>query len=221
MNPLTALGMVGTMRREGHTALVHTAAASNLGQMLVKVCQADDIPLVNVVRRSEQVDLLRSLGAQYVCDSSSESFTADLTSALVATGATLAFDATGGGTLASRILSAMEAAAVASASGYSRYGSTTHKQVYIYGGLDRSPTVLNRTFGMAWSVGGWLLTPYLGSVGADEAQAMRDRVAAEITSTFASHYDREITLEDALSLEAIAAYGEQATGRKHLITPHA
>jgi NADPH:quinone reductase-like Zn-dependent oxidoreductase len=213
--------MVGTMRRDGHTALVHTAAASNLGQMLVKVCLADDIPLVNIVRRSEQADLLRSLGAQYVCDSSSDTFTEDLTAALVATGATIAFDATGGGTLASRILSAMEAAAVASSSGYSRYGSTTHKQVYIYGGLDRSPTVLNRTFGMAWSIGGWLLTPYLGSIGTDEAQAMRDRVAAEITTTFASHYDREVTLAGALSLEAIAAYGRQATGRKHLITPNA
>lgn len=221
VNPLTALGMVGTMRRDGHTALVHTAAASNLGQMLVKVCLADDIPLVNIVRRSEQADLLRSLGAQYVCDSSSDTFTEDLTAALVATGATIAFDATGGGTLASRILSAMEAAAVASSSGYSRYGSTTHKQVYIYGGLDRSPTVLNRTFGMAWSIGGWLLTPYLGSIGTDEAQAMRDRVAAEITTTFASHHDREVTLAGALSLEAIAAYGRQATGRKHLITPNA
>jgi NADPH2:quinone reductase len=220
VNPLTALGMVGTMRREGHTALVHTAAASNLGQMLVKVCLADGIPLVNVVRRSEQADLLRSLGAVYVCDSSSDTFTDDLTEALVATGATIAFDATGGGTLASRILSAMESAAVASASGYSRYGSTTHKQVYIYGGLDRSPTVLNRTFGMAWSIGGWLLTPYLGSVGADEAQSMRDRVAAEITTTFASRYDREVSLTGALSLDAIAAYGRQATGQKYLITPH-
>jgi NADPH:quinone reductase-like Zn-dependent oxidoreductase len=221
VNPLTALGMVGTMRREGHTALVHTAAASNLGQMLVKVCLADGIPLVNVVRRSEQADLLRSIGAEYVCDSSSDTFTDDLTEALVATGATIAFDATGGGTLASRILSAMEAAAVATSSGYSRYGSTTHKQVYIYGGLDRSPTVLNRTFGMAWSIGGWLLTPYLGSVGADEAQAMRDRVAAEITTTFASRYDREVSLAGALSLEAVAAYGRQATGQKYLITPHA
>lgn len=221
VNPLTALGMVGTMRREGHTALVHTAAASNLGQMLVKVCLADGIPLVNVVRRSEQADLLRSIGAEYVCDSSSDAFTDELTEALVATGATIAFDATGGGTLASRILSAMEAAAVASAPGYSRYGSTTHKQVYIYGGLDRSPTVLNRTFGMAWSIGGWLLTPYLGSVGADEAQAMRDRVAAEITTTFASRYDRQVSLAGALSLDAIAAYGRQATGQKYLITPHA
>jgi NADPH:quinone reductase-like Zn-dependent oxidoreductase len=221
VNPLTALGMVGTMRREGHTALVHTAAASNLGQMLVKVCLADGIALVNIVRRSEQAELLRSLGAEYVCDSSADTFTDDLIAAVTATGATIAFDATGGGTLASRILSAMEAAAVASSSGYSRYGSTTHKQVYIYGGLDRSPTVLNRTFGMAWSIGGWLLTPYLGSIGADEAQAMRERVAAEITTTFASHYDREVTLAGALSLEAMEAYGRQATGQKHLITPNA
>ena len=220
VNPLTALGMVETMRLEGHTALVHTAAASNLGQMLVRLGAADGIPLVNIVRRPEQADLLRSLGAEHVCDSSASTFTDDLTAALVATGATLAFDAIGGGPLAGRILSCMEAAATATATEYSRYGSTTHKQVYIYGGLDRGPTELHRGFGMAWGVGGWLLTPFLQRIGPDEVQRLRERVAAEITTTFASTYTREVSLAGALTREAIAAYGRQATGEKYLVTPH-
>jgi len=221
VNPLTALGMVGTMRREGHTALVHTAAASNLGQMLNKLCIADGIGLVNIVRKPEQEALLRSIGAEHVCDSSSPTFMDDLTTALAATGATLAFDAIGGGKLAGQILTCMEAAANASAKEYSRYGSTTHKQVYIYGGLDRSPTELNRSFGMAWSVGGWLLMPFLQAVGADEAQRLRERVAAEITTTFASAYTAEVSLADVLGLGAIATYGKQATGEKYLVTPNA
>ncbi len=188
VNPLTALGMVGTMRGEGHTALVHTAAASNLGQMLNRVCLADGIDLVNIVRRPEQEALLRDSGATHVCDSSSDTFLDDLTSALTETGATIAFDAIGGGNGASRILTAMERAANARATEYSRYGSTVHKQVYIYGGLDRGPTELTRNFGMSWGVGGWLLTPYMMSAGADEVARMRSRVAAEITTTFASGY---------------------------------
>lgn len=221
VNPLTALGMLGTMRREGHTALVHTAAASNLGQMLNRACLADGVALVNVVRRPEQAELLRAQGAQHVCDSSADSFASDLTDALVATGATIAFDATGGGRLASDILGAMERAANARATEYSRYGSTVHKQVYIYGGLDRGPTELTRNFGMAWSVGGWLLTPYLMSIDAEENQQLRDRVAAEITTTFASSYTARVSLVDALGLEAIAAYGRQATGEKYLVVPSA
>src|SRR4029077_4045550 len=165
VNPLTALGMLETLRREGHSGLVHTAAASNLGQMLVKLCQEDGIPLVNIVRRPEQEELLRSLGAVHVCNSGSPSFTTDLVEALKATSATLAFDATGGGTLASQILTGMEEAASSTAGEYSRYGSTVHKQVYIYGGLDTSPTTLIRNFGMAWGIGGWLLTPFLQGVG--------------------------------------------------------
>ena len=168
VNPLTVLGHVGTMRREGHTALVHTAAASNLGQMLNRLCIADGIPLVNIVRSGQHVELLREAGAEHVCNSSDESFMDDLTAALTATGATIAFDAIGGGRLASQILACMEAAAIATATEYSRYGSTTHKQVYIYGGLDRGPTEINRNFGMAWSIGGWLLTPYMAAAGADE-----------------------------------------------------
>jgi NADPH2:quinone reductase len=219
VNPLTALGMVETMRAEGHSALVHTAAASNLGQMLVKLCKEDGVPLVNVVRKPEQEELLRGLGAEHVVNSSAPGFMEDLVAALTETDATLAFDAIGGGTLASRILTAMEAAQSAKATEYSRYGSDTHKQVYIYGNLDRQPTELARSFGMAWGVGGWLLTPFLQKQGADGVKRLRDRVAAEIKTTFASHYTKTVSLAGALALDAIWVYGKQATGEKYLIDP--
>ena len=219
VNPLTALGMVETMRVEGHKALVHTAAASNLGQMLNKICLKDSVGLVNIVRKREQVDVLKKLGAPHVCDSSSPTFMDDLTEALLATGATVAFDAIGGGKLAGQILAAMEVAANKTAKEYSRYGSTTHKQVYIYGGLDRGPTEFNRTFGMAWGIGGWLLTPFLQRIGFPAAQKLRERVAAEIKTTFASAYAKEISLAEALRVEEIAVYGKQATGGKYLIGP--
>ena len=219
VNPLTSLSMTETMRREGHTALVHTAAASNLGQMLNRICMKDGIALVNIVRKPEQEEILRKLGAKIVLNSSSPEFMAQLTQALVDTGATLAFDAIGGGRLAGQILTCMEAAANTRATEYSRYGSTVHKQVYIYGSLDRGPTELNRNFGMAWGVGGWLLTPFLQKIGAEAAQKLRERVVAELKTTFASHYTREVSLAEALSLEAIAAYGKQATGEKYLINP--
>ena len=219
VNPLTALGMVETMRREGHSALVHTAAASNLGQMLVKLCQADGVPLVNIVRKPEQEELLRSLGAVHVCNSTSPSFSTDLFEALKATGATLAFDATGGGTLASQILNGMEQAANATAAAYSRYGSAVHKQVYIYGALDTGPTTLTRNFGMAWGVGGWLLTPFLGSIGAEAIGRLRARVAAELTTTFASTYTEEVSLAGMLRPEAFNRYVKRATGEKFLVTP--
>jgi NADPH:quinone reductase len=219
VNPLTALGMVETMRLEGHTALVHTAAASNLGQMLNKICLKDGVKLVNIVRKPEQAALLREIGATCVVDSSQDDFIESLTQALVDTGATLAFDAIGGGKLAGQILGCMEAAAVRSASEYSRYGSNVYKQVYIYGGLDRGPTVLQRNFGMTWGLGGWLLTPFLQKIGPAAAQQLRERVAAEIKTTFASHYTREVSLTEALSLEAIGVYGKQATGEKYLVLP--
>ncbi len=220
VNPLTALGMVETMRREGHTALVHTAAASNLGQMLNKICMKDGIHLVNIVRKPEQAALLKSIGAKYVCDAQSATFMEDLTQALVATGATIAFDATGGGKLAGQILTAMEAAINRSAKEYSRYGSTTLKQVYIYGGLDTSPTEFNRNFGMTWSMGGWLMFPFLQKIGATEAQKLKARVAAELKTTFASHYAGELSLAEALQLDSIAKYGARATGTKYLINPN-
>jgi NADPH2:quinone reductase len=220
VNPLTALGMVETMRREGHKALVHTAAASNLGRMLNRICLQDGVGLVNIVRRPEQVELLKAQGAVHVCNASAPGFIEELTAALVATGATIAFDAIGGGRLAGQILSCMEAAANATAREYSRYGSTVHKQVYIYGGLDRGPTELARNFGMAWSVGGWLLMPFLQKIGNAEAQKLRERVARELKTTFASHFDSELSLAEALSLGAIAVYGKQATGAKALINPN-
>jgi NADPH2:quinone reductase len=220
VNPLTALGMVETMRLEGHKALVHTAAASNLGQMLVKICRADGVPLVNIVRKQEHVELLNSIGAQYVCNSSAPDFMEQLTEALVATGATIAFDATGGGRLAGQILTCMEAALSRTSKDFNRYGSSTHKQVYIYGGLERSPTELVRNFGMAWGIGGWLLMPFLQRVGPAAAQKLRERVAAEIKTTFASHYTKVVTLREALTLDAIAVYGAQATGQKYLINPN-
>jgi NADPH:quinone reductase len=221
VNPMTALGMTETMRREGHSGLVHTAAASNLGQMLVKLCQKDGIPLVNIVRKPEQEKLLRSLGATRVINSASPSFSTDLVEALKATSATLAFDATGGGTLASQILNGMEEAANSTASEYSRYGSNVHKQVYIYGALDTSPTVLTRNFGMAWGVGGWLLTPFLQGAGAETFGRLRARVAAELTTTFASSYTREVSLAGMLNPDAFNEYVKRATGEKFLVTPHA
>jgi len=219
VNPLTALGMVETMRMEGHTALVHTAAASNLGQMLQKICLEDGVPLVNIVRKPEQEELLRGIGATHVCNMSLPTFMDDLTAALIDTGATLAFDAIGGGKQVGQILACMEAAANASAAEYSRYGSTVHKQVYIYGGLDRSPTELVRNFGMAWGIGGWLLTPFLGKIGLEGIVRLRSRVVAELTTTFASHYTDEVSLAGALDLDALKTYARQATGQKFLIRP--
>lgn len=219
VNPLTALGMVETMRREGHSALVHTAAASNLGQMLQKICTADGIELVNVVRKPEQAALLRGLGAKWVCNSSESDFRERLVDALFETNATLGFDATGGGKLAGQILSAMEAAQVRKAKDYSRYGSNVHKQLYIYGRLDRSPTILGADVGMAWGVGGWLLPPFLGTLGAEGNARLRARVASEIETTFASHYTAEISLDEALEPAILRAYARMATGEKYLINP--
>jgi NADPH2:quinone reductase len=220
VNPLTALGMVESMRREGHTALVHTAAASNLGQMLNKLCLKDGVALVNIVRKPEQAQILRDIGAKHIVDSSSPEFMQELTDALVATGATLAFDAIGGGKLAGQILACMEAAANVTAKEYSRYGSTTHKQVYIYGGLDRGPTELNRNFGMAWGLGGWLLPTFLQKIGHEAAQKLRERVASELKTTFASRYTSEVSLVELLQLDVLRACGKQATGEKYLIRPN-
>ena len=219
VNPMTALGMTETMRMEGHSALIHTAAASNLGQMLNRICIADDIPLVNVVRKDEQAALLKDLGAKLVVNSSSDSFKSELLAAIDASGATLAFDAIGGGRLVSELLSAMEASAVKRMEEYSRYGSTTFKQVYIYGSLDFSPTTLNRNFGFAWNLSGWLLPNFLARAGGEVAGRMRARVADEIDTTFASNYSARVGLAGALSPEAMAVYGKQATGEKFLIEP--
>ena len=220
VNPLTALGMTETMKREGHKALVHTAAASNLGQMLNKICLEDGIPLVNIVRSAEQAKLLRGIGAKHVVDSTSARFTEELTQALVETGATIAFDAIGGGKLASQILTAMEMALNKSAAQYSRYGSTTHKQVYIYGSLNTGAVELTRNYGMAWGVGGWLLTPFLQKIGRPDQARLRERVVNSLKTTFASHYTKVVSLPEVLDLKNIAVYGKRATGEKFLINPN-
>jgi len=219
VNPLTALGMVETMRLENHSALVHTAAASNLGQMLIKICLDEDVPLVNIVRKEEHVEILNSLGAKFVCNSSKDTFMQDLVNALVETRATIGFDATGGGKLSGQILTAMEVAANQTATEYNRYGSNTFKQVYIYGGLDRSPTTLNRAFGFSWGLGGWLLTPFIGRIGPERFEELKQKVADEIKTTFASHYTKEISLAEVLQPENINVYSKQATGEKYLVNP--
>jgi NADPH2:quinone reductase len=221
VNPLTALGMIETMRREGHRGLVHTAAASNLGQMLVKLCLEEEVPLVAIVRKPEQAELLRSIGAVHVCDSSVPTFMTDLIDALKLTSATLAFDATGGGKLVSQILAAMEAAANTTAGDYSRYGSTVHKQVYIYGGLDPSPTMLTRNFGFAWGIGGWLLTPFLGTIDLDTFGRFRASVAAGLKTTFASSYTDQVSLAGMLNPFVLSQTAKQATGEKYLVVPNA
>jgi NADPH:quinone reductase-like Zn-dependent oxidoreductase len=221
VNPLTSLGMTETMRREGHTALVHTAAASNLGQMLNKICIKDGIALVNIVRSSEQAEILRKIGAKHVVDSTSANFMDELTSVLVETGATIAFDAIGGGKLAGQILAAMEAAINKSGKHpYSRYGSNVHKQVYIYGSLDTRPTEITRSFGMAWGVGGWLLLPFLMKIGQADGQRLRQRVVDELKTTFASNYTKVVSLAEALDPANIAVYAKRATGEKFLINPN-
>jgi NADPH:quinone reductase-like Zn-dependent oxidoreductase len=220
VNPLTALGMTETMKRENHKALVHTAAASNLGQMLNKICNEDGIGLVNIVREPAQAKLLKGIGARHVVDSSAASFTDDLTQALVETGATIAFDAIGGGKLASQILTCMEVAINKTATTYNRYGSSVHKQVYIYGSLNTGAVELNRNYGMAWGVGGWLLTPFLQKIGRPDQARLRERVVSSLKTTFASHYTRVVSLPEMLDLENIAAYARRATGEKFLINPN-
>ena len=219
VNPLTALSFVEAMRREGHKALVHTAAASNLGQMLVKICQADGVPLVNIVRSDAQVALLKDIGAEHVVNSSSDTFRADLVAAIEATGATLGFDAIGGGKQAAQILDAMEQVASKGAA-FSRYGSDTFKKVYVYGALDLGPIVINRSFGFSWGVAGFLLTPFLAQIGAEAAEKLRQRVRDELTTTFASHFKARISLEQALTRDVALAYNARATGEKYLIVPH-
>ncbi|PKP82359.1 MAG: NADH oxidase [Alphaproteobacteria bacterium HGW-Alphaproteobacteria-18] len=219
VNPLTALSFVETMRAEGRKGIVHTAAASNLGQMLVKICQKDNVPLVNIVRKKEQADLLKGLGAKYIVDSTSPNFMEELIVALAETDTTLGFDAIGGGPLAGQLLIAMEAAASRKMKEFSRYGSGQETQVYIYGRLDMSPTLVPPGVGFAWNLSGYLLTPFLQKAGAEVRAKMRQRVMDELTTTFASHYTAEISLAEALDLDTLHAYNAKATGTKYLINP--
>jgi NADPH:quinone reductase-like Zn-dependent oxidoreductase len=217
VNPMTSLSFVETMRAEGHAAIVHTAAASNLGQMLVKICAADAVPLVNIVRRPAQREQLAALGAQHVVDSSAPTFADDLVAAIAATGATIAFDAIGGGTLGSQILHAMERVSARAMKTFSHYGSSTHKQLYIYGSLDRSPTQLTRTFGLSWGVGGYLVSNALRKLGADAFARMSTRVMEELTTTFASHYKARISLAQLLDPDTLRTCAATATGEKCLV----
>jgi len=219
VNPLTSLGFVETMKLEGYKAIVHAAAASNLGQMLVKICKADGIPLINIVRSQAQVDLLKGIGAEIVLNSNDDDFVEKLTAAIAETEAFLGFDPIGGGKLSGQILGAMEAAAVRRMSTYSRYGSDQMKQVYIYGALDVGPTILNRNFGLTWSLSGWLLTPFMAKAGPEIVGRMRARVAAELTTTFKSHYSHEVSLEQAVDVATMQAYNAKKTGEKYLIRP--
>lgn len=219
VNPLTALAMVGTMRREGYSGLVHTAAASNLGQMLVRLCASEAVPLVNIVRSPAQVAILKALGATHVVDTSQADFFDRLVDALVETGATLAFDAIGGGKLAGQILTAMEAAQMRKGAAFSVYGTNVHKQVYIYGALDLGPTEFNRSFGLIWGIAGFLLTPYLMKVGMEEMMAMRAKVITHRGDIFASSYTAEIGLDDMVDPALAQAYQAKATGSKYLLNP--
>jgi hypothetical protein len=219
VNPLTALGMLSTMRSEGHTALVHTAAASNLGQMLNKLCLADSVELVNIVRSPAQEAILKDIGARHIVNSTASDFREQLTAALSATGATLAFDAVGGGPLAGQILAAMEAAILAKIPPIGQYGSPVHKQVYIYGRLDLSPTSVPATARFSWGIAGWLLFSHLTRIGPEATTKLRERVANEITTTFTSHFTREISLAEALDADTIRSYARAATGEKYLLVP--
>lgn len=218
INPLTALGMVETLRLGGFDSMLHTVGASNLGRMLARICQKDGIPLINLVRRPEQAALLQAEGAEPVIDTSAPNFAARLTDALAVHGTRLAFDPTGGGTLAGQVLAAMEAALLRrSTQSYNRYGSLVHKQIYVYGTLNRGPIELPPGLGFSWSVGGWLLFSFLQQLPAERVAALKQRVADELRTTFASHYAHEVGLAELLTPEALTRAARMATSDKTLL----
>jgi len=218
VNPMTALGFVETAKVEGHTAMVHTAAASNLGQMLNKICQQDGIELVNIVRKQEQADILQGIGAKYIVNSSDPDYMAQLRAAISETGAYFGFDPIGGGNSVDRIFAAMEQVA-SGTTAYSRYGSDQAKKMYIYGRLDVSPTILTPSYGFGFTLSGWLLTPFLAKAGMETIVRMRQRVLAGLTTTFASNYKKKVTLEQMLEKDAATDYNAMHTGEKYLLTP--
>lgn len=222
VNPMTALGFVETMKREGFTGIVHTAAASNLGQMLVKICAADGIPLVNIVRSEQQVALLRDLGAQQVLNAAVPDFASQLADAISETGAMMAFDPIRGGTLANQIIVAMERAAKrANADApFTIYGSNIPKRLYVYGVLDFAPLMLSPGTDFAWQMGGWLLPNFLQSAGTDVMGRMRTRIQAELTTTFSSHYTARIGLAELLKPGVVKDYIAARTGQKYLLRPN-
>lgn len=220
VNPLTALGFVETARRDGHKAIVHTAAASNLGQMLQRICLKDGVPLINIVRSEEQAAILRGIGATEIINSQDQDYQDRLADALERTGATAVFDAIGGGTLGTSVLQSMERGAVAKMPTYDRYGSGVFKQLYIYGGLDLAATTFSRpAIGFNWGISGWLLLPFLQRVGPEVMTRMRDRILNDLTTTFSSHYTQIISLAEALQPETLRSYERKATGEKYLIDP--
>lgn len=219
VNPMTALGFVETAKMEGHEAIIHLAAASNLGQMLNRICVEDGMKLVNIVRKDEHVELLKSQGAKYVVNSSAPTYMADLRDAIKETGAYLGFDPIGGGQASDGVLKAMEQVASAQMGEFSRYGSNQQKKMYIYGRLDLSPTILTPSYGLQWSVAGWLLTPFLQRAGMETVGRMRKRVQDNLTTTFASQYKAKVTLEQMLEKDAICDYRQMKTGEKYLVTP--
>ena len=221
VNPMTALGFVETARMENQGAILHLAAASNLGQMLVKICKEDGLPLVNIVRKQEQVDLLKGLGAEHVVNSSAGDFMDQLRGAIDATDAYCGFDPIGGGSNVDACFKAMEQVAAGKMSEFSRYGSTQQKKMYIYGRLDLGPTMLTPAYGFGWTLSGWLLTPFLQVAGLETMMRMRQRVLDGMTTTFASAYKAKVNLEEMLTREAVMDYRQMKTGEKYLVTPHA
>ncbi|KZX58744.1 NADH oxidase [Halioglobus sp. HI00S01] len=219
VNPMTALGFVETARAAGQNAIIHTAAASNLGQMLLKICQEDDIALVNIVRKSEQADMLRDMGATHVVNSADEDFFSQLCAAIEETGAYFGFDPIGGGQMTDTCFRAMEQVAARNMSEYSRYGSDQAKKMFIYGRLDLGPTILTPAYGFGWTLSGWLLTPFLQQAGMETVLRMRQRVLEGLTTTFASSYKRKVNLEEMLTREAVLEYSQMKTGEKYLVTP--
>ena len=222
VNPMTALGFVETARMEGHDAIVHLAAASNLGQMLNKICQEDGMKLVNIVRKQEHVDLLKSQGATYVVNSSDDDYMKQLRAAIAETGAFLGFDPIGGGTSTDGVLKAMEQVAASQMDEYSRYGSNQDKKMYQYGRLNLTePTILTPSYGLQWCVAGWLLTPFLAKAGMETVVKMRTRVQQNLGTTFASSYKAKVDLEGMLTKDAILDYRQMKTGEKFLFMPWA
>ena len=210
--------MLETAQRNGHKAIVHTAAASSVGKMLIRACRKDGVPLVNIVRRDAQVAELRALGAEHVCNSAAPEFRQDLARALADTNATACFDAVGGA-LTGRILGAMEAAASQQATQYSRYGTNVLKQAFVYGALDRAPIEIGRIVGLNWSVAGWLLFDFLQQADTATRARLRRRVCDELHTTFAASYAATISLADAVQPQTVTAYMEKRSGVKYLINP--
>ena len=220
VNPMTALGFAENAKMEGQSAILHTVGASNLGQMLNRICIEDGLGLVNIVRKDDQAELLKSQDATHVVNSSDNDFMKQLRDAIEDTSAFFGFDPIGGGKMVDSCFKAMEQVAVANMKEYSRYGSNQAKRMFIYGRLDVSPTTLTPSYGFGWTLSGWLLFPFLQHAGQETMARMRKRVLDNLTTTFASSYKAKVDLEAMLTKDAILDYREMKTGQKYLVTPH-